>query len=138
MIARLLLSLSAGELHVHGWVYDLATGKVQVWDPELDEFVVPDEWVLADPVDPFIKRIRAGFILLQAGMAFGLIRDCLRLIEQCKGPLGHVNKYLDVQAEPLAEQLEAMEVEVARLAATPFEWSDFAAANPVLAVVLLI
>nr|WP_244431996.1 acyl-CoA dehydrogenase family protein [Rhodopseudomonas sp. B29] len=88
---------------------------------QMRDVVVPEEWVLADPVDPFIKRIRAGFILLQAGMAFGLIRDCLRLIEQCKGPLGHVNKYLDVQAEPLAEQLAGMEAEVARLAATPFE-----------------
>jgi len=88
---------------------------------QMRDVVVPESWVLADPVDSFIKRIRAGFILLQAGMAFGLIRDCLRLIEQTKGPLGHVNKYLDVQPEPIAEQLEAMELEVARLAATPFE-----------------
>ncbi|WP_416221097.1 acyl-CoA dehydrogenase family protein [Rhodopseudomonas palustris] len=88
---------------------------------QMRDVMVPDAWVLADPVDDFIKRIRAGFILLQAGMAFGLIRDCLRLIEQCKGPLGHVNKYLDVQPEPIAEGLAAMEAEVARLAATPFE-----------------
>lgn len=88
---------------------------------QMRDVVVPEAWVLADPVDPFIKRIRAGFILLQAGMAFGLIRDCLRLMQQTKAPLGHVNKYLDVQPEPIAEQLEAMEVEVARLAATPFE-----------------
>nr|WP_245258295.1 acyl-CoA dehydrogenase family protein [Rhodopseudomonas palustris] len=88
---------------------------------QMRDVMVPDNWVIADPVDDYIKRIRAGFILLQAGMAFGLIRDCLRLIEQCKSPLGHVNKYLDVQAEPLAEGLAAMEAEVARLAATPFE-----------------
>jgi len=88
---------------------------------QMRDVSVPDEWVIADPVDDYIKRIRAGFILLQAGMAFGLIRDCLRLIEQTKGPLGHVNKYLDVQAEPIAEGLAAMEAEVARLAATPFE-----------------
>jgi len=88
---------------------------------QMRDVVVPDSWVIADPADGYVKRIRAGFVLLQAGMAFGLIRDCIRLMEQTKGPLGHVNKYLDVQPEPLAEQLVAMEGEVARLAATPFE-----------------
>lgn len=88
---------------------------------QLRDVSVPDAWIVADPVDDYIKRIRAGFILLQSGMAFGLIRDCLRLIEQCRGPLGHVNKYLDVQPEPIADGLATMEAEVARLAATPFE-----------------
>ena len=54
-------------------------------------------------------------------MAFGLIRDCITLTEQTKSRLGHVNKYLEVQPENLAEQLAAMEAEVARLATSPFE-----------------
>ena len=29
---------------------------------------VPDELILAEQAGPFVKRIRAGFILLQAGM----------------------------------------------------------------------
>ena len=53
---------------------------------------IPDALVLADPSDAYIKRIRAGFVLLQAGMAFGLIRGCIALMNQVKGPLGHVNK----------------------------------------------
>ncbi len=88
---------------------------------QMRDVVVPEAWIVADPADSYIKRIRAGFVLLQAGMAFGLIRDCIRLIEQTKGPLGHVNKYLDVQPEALADQLVAMEALVAQLAATPFE-----------------
>jgi alkylation response protein AidB-like acyl-CoA dehydrogenase len=88
---------------------------------QMRDVVIPDSLIIADPADEYVKRIRAGFVLLQAGMAFGLIRDCIRLMEQTKGPLGHVNKYLDVQPEPLAEQLMAMEAAVARLAATPFE-----------------
>jgi alkylation response protein AidB-like acyl-CoA dehydrogenase len=88
---------------------------------QMRDVVIPESLIIADPADEYVKRIRAGFVLLQAGMAFGLIRDCIRLMEQTKGPLGHVNKYLDVQPEPLAEQLVAMEAEVARLAATPFE-----------------
>jgi hypothetical protein len=83
--------------------------------------MIPDALVLADPSDAFIKRIRAGFVLLQAGMAFGQIRGCVALMEQQKGPLGHVNKYLDRQPEDFREQLAALEAQVWRLAATPFE-----------------
>jgi alkylation response protein AidB-like acyl-CoA dehydrogenase len=88
---------------------------------QLRDVVISDDLVLADPSDAYIKRIRAGFVLLQSGMAFGLIRGCIELINQTKGPLGHVNKYLDVQPEHLAEQLAAMERDVEQLAATPFE-----------------
>lgn len=88
---------------------------------QMRDVFIPDSWVIADPAEAYVKRIRAGFVLLQAGMAFGLIRDCIRMMEQTRGPLGHVNKYLDVQPEPLAEQLAGMEAEVARLAASPFE-----------------
>jgi alkylation response protein AidB-like acyl-CoA dehydrogenase len=88
---------------------------------QMRDVVIPESWVIADPAEDYVKRIRAGFVLLQAGMAFGLIRDCIKLMEQTKPLLGHVNKYLDVQPEPLAEQLVAMEAEVARLAATPFD-----------------
>ena len=88
---------------------------------QMRDVVIPESWVIADPADEYVKRIRAGFVLLQAGMAFGLIRDCIKLMQQTRSSLGHVNKYLDLQPEPLAEQLAAMEAEVARLAATPFE-----------------
>ena len=88
---------------------------------QMRDVMIPNALVLADPVDDYIKRIRAGFVLLQSGMAIGLIRDCVVMMQQMKGPLGHVNKYLDVQPEALAEQLDAMEATVARLAVTPFE-----------------
>lgn len=88
---------------------------------QMRDVFIPDALVLADPVEDYIKRIRAGFVLLQAGMAFGLIRDCISLMEQVRGPLGHVNKYLDVQPDMLADKLAGMEKAVAELAATPFE-----------------
>jgi alkylation response protein AidB-like acyl-CoA dehydrogenase len=88
---------------------------------QMRDVFIPDGQILADPCDDYIKRIRAGFVLLQAGMAFGLIRDCVNLMQQVKGSLGHVNKYLDVQPEHVAEQLQAMESAVAKLAVTPFE-----------------
>jgi alkylation response protein AidB-like acyl-CoA dehydrogenase len=88
---------------------------------QLRDVTIPDAFVLADPSDAYIRRIRAGFVLLQAGMAFGLIRGCIDLMNQAKGPLGHVNKYLDVQPDALAAELAVMESTVEQLAATPFE-----------------
>jgi hypothetical protein len=85
---------------------------------------VPDAMIVADPVDAFIKRIRAGFILLQAGMAFGLIRGCIDIMRGVEGPLGHVNRYLDDRPEEVGEALQALHADVTRLAATPFEQSN--------------
>jgi alkylation response protein AidB-like acyl-CoA dehydrogenase len=98
-----------------------ALDGTRTFSVQLRDVVIPDSWVVADPADDYVKRIRAGFILLQSGMAFGLIRDCIRLMQRTRGQLGHVNRYLVVQPEELADQLAAMESEVARLAATPFE-----------------
>ncbi len=99
----------------------VALDGTRTFSVQMRDVFVPDSWILADPADEYVKRIRAGFVLLQAGMAFGLIRDCIKLMQRTRGPLGHVNKYLEVQPEDLAERLAAMEAEVAQLAITPFE-----------------
>ncbi|MCT4685267.1 MAG: acyl-CoA/acyl-ACP dehydrogenase [Roseicyclus sp.] len=85
---------------------------------------VPDAHVLADPINAYIPKIRAGFILLQAGMAFGMIEGCIALMEQVKGQLGHVNKHLPDQPEHFREKLEAMKAEVAELTKTPYDTSQ--------------
>ena len=41
---------------------------------------VGDDMILADPAGPYIKTIRAGFVLLQTGMAIGVIRDCIAMM----------------------------------------------------------
>jgi hypothetical protein len=82
---------------------------------------IGDDMILADPAGPYIRRIRAGFILLQAGMAIGVIRDCVAMMNEVRVQLGHVNKYLDVQPEHIADQLAEIEGEVAALCATPYE-----------------
>ena len=99
----------------------VALDGTRTYAVQVRDAFIPDALVLADPVDDYIKKIRAGFVLLQAGMAFGLIRDCIAMMEQVKAPLGHVNKYLDVQPEEIAAKLAGMEKTVATLAATPFE-----------------
>ena len=39
---------------------------------QMRDVFVPDAYLIADPVNDYIKNIRAGFVLLQAGMAVGL------------------------------------------------------------------
>jgi hypothetical protein len=84
---------------------------------------IPEEHVLADPIDTYIPKIRAGFILLQAGMAFGMIKSCIDLMEQAGNSLSHVNCYLPDQPGDFREQLAAMEAEVYDLCKTPFDTS---------------
>ena len=74
---------------------------------------------------PFVKKIRAGFILLQAGMALGLIRDCISIMDEVEAPLGHVNRYLPQQ--PVAVQAScspSSRREAMALARDPFNADD--------------
>jgi hypothetical protein len=81
---------------------------------------VPDELILADPAGPFVKKIRAGFILLQAGMALGLIKDCIALMDEVAPSLGHVNRYLPQQPTQFKELFAEFETEAMALARDPF------------------
>jgi len=90
---------------------------------QLRKAFIPDGRILADPIDDYLLKIRAGFILLQGGMAFGMVRSCIDLMEQTKPSLGHVNKYLPDQPEHFREKLDALESKVTRLAAIPYETS---------------
>ena len=88
---------------------------------QLRDAFVPDADILADPAEAYVKRIRAGFVLMQVGMGLGLARGCIRLIREVEGSLGHVNKYLDVQASDLQERADALEAEAFALAVHPFD-----------------
>jgi hypothetical protein len=119
--AMAIVPCAADGLTLSGNTKFVALDGTRTFAVQMRDVLIPDELVLADPSDAFIKRIRAGFVLLQAGMAFGQMRGCIALMEQTKGPLGHVNKFLDQQPEEFAETLDALEAQVERLAATPFE-----------------
>ena len=71
-----------------------------------------------------MKKIRAGFILLQAGMATGLIRDCIAIMNEVAGPLGHVNRYLPQQPVNFQDLLTELETETMQLARDPYNADD--------------
>ena len=85
---------------------------------------VPDEMILAEPAGPFVKKIRAGFILLQAGMALGLIKDCIQIMDEVDAPLGHVNRYLPQQPTQFRELHAEFEKETMALARDPYNADD--------------
>ena len=99
----------------------VALEGTRTYSVKFDNTFISDEMVIADPIDSYIPRIRAGFILLQAGMAFGIVRGCIDLMRQVERSHGHVNKYLEKQPGDFEDALAAMQDEVYDLARTPFD-----------------
>ncbi len=102
----------------------LAMDGTGTYGVQFRDVFVPDELILADPAGPFVKKIRAGFILLQAGMALGLIKDCINIMEEVDGSLRHVNRYLPQQPLQFKELFSEFETEALALARDPFNADD--------------
>ena len=80
---------------------------------------IPDSEVLAHPDASagYLARIQPGMFLSQLGMGIGLIRDCIRLIENVGKTHAHINAFEDDQADELQAALSGAEQEIFRLAA---------------------
>ncbi len=98
----------------------LAMDGTGTYGVQFRDVFVPDDLILADPAGPFVKKIRAGFILLQAGMALGLIKDCISIMDEVGPSLGHVNRYLPQQPVQFKELFAELETEAMALARDPF------------------
>lgn len=98
----------------------LAMDGTGTYGVQFRDALVPDGLILAEPAGPFVKNIRAGFILLQAGMALGLIKDCIAVMDEVGGPLGHVNRYLPQQPADFRLVFSELESETMELARDPF------------------
>src|ERR1700737_611275 len=102
----------------------LAMDGTGTYGVQFRDVFVPDALILAEPAGPYVKKIRAGFILLQAGMGFGLIRDCIAIMNEVDGPLGHVNRYLEQRPVDFQQLLSDLESETMKLARDPFNADD--------------
>lgn len=87
-----------------------------------DLFVCSDDLV-ADPAKPLIARIRGGFVLLQCGMAAGIVQGAIDSMWAVEGQLGHVNQYLEDRPADLQAELDALVARIMKLAETPFDTS---------------
>lgn len=90
---------------------------------------VPDAEVLAQPdeFDAFVARIKPGFVLMQTGIALGLIEDCIAIVRQCWQTHAHVNRYLDVQADTLQAKHDGARTAILDLARRVSEGRAFEA-----------
>ncbi|MBI5264281.1 MAG: acyl-CoA/acyl-ACP dehydrogenase [Bradyrhizobium sp.] len=102
----------------------LAMDGTGTYGVQFRDVFVPDDLILADPAGPFVKKIRAGFILLQAGMALGLIKDCINIMDEVERPLGHVNRYLPQQPVHFRDLAAELEAETMALAQDPFNTEE--------------
>jgi alkylation response protein AidB-like acyl-CoA dehydrogenase len=99
----------------------VALDGTRTFSVKLRDVHLCDDLVAAEAFADYLPRIRAGFVLLQAGMAFGLIEGAIELMEQVRGTIGHVNKYLPDQPEHFREKLSGIQERVFKLCETPFE-----------------
>ena len=90
----------------------------------LNEYFVPSDEVIADPAKPLIKKIRAAFVMLQCGMAAGVIQGAIDSMWAVEGQLGHVNCYLEDRPDTLQRELDALLDRIMTLAETPYDDRD--------------
>jgi alkylation response protein AidB-like acyl-CoA dehydrogenase len=102
----------------------LAMDGTGTYGVQFRDAFVPDDLILAEPAGPFVKKIRAGFVLLQAGMALGLIKDCIAVMDEVDGPLGHVNRYLPQQPADFRQLFSDLESATMELARDPYNPDD--------------
>ena len=93
------------------------------WGVRLDDHFVGEDTLIADPARPFISRIRAAFVLLQAGMAVGVTQGCIDSMREVEPLLGHVNQYLHDRPQELQAEYDELGARVSRLALTPYDGS---------------
>jgi alkylation response protein AidB-like acyl-CoA dehydrogenase len=86
-----------------------------------DDVPVNEDAVLAFPARPFARMIRAGFILLQLGIGFGIVRGAIDDIKAADRTLYDSNRYLPDRPELLENELGYLKAKAAALARTPLD-----------------
>jgi alkylation response protein AidB-like acyl-CoA dehydrogenase len=94
------------------------------WGLRLKDCFIGVDEVMAEPAKPWVVGIRAAFVMLQCGMAFGLVQGAIDSMRAVEPQLGHVNQYLDERPDDLQAELDALTARVMALARTPFDSSS--------------
>ena len=90
------------------------------WAVRLTDHFIGAAELIADPVRPFIGRIRAAFILLQCGMGLGVAQGAIDSMWTVERQLGHVNEHLEDRPADLQAELDPLTERTLALARTPF------------------
>ncbi len=90
------------------------------WAVRFTDAHVGADALVADPVRPFIGRIRAAFVLLQCGMGLGVTQGAIDSMWAVERQLGHVNEFLEDRPDELQAELDDLHARTMALAATPY------------------
>ena len=90
------------------------------WAVRMTDAFIGKDAVIADPVRPFIGRVRAAFILLQCGFGLGVAQGAIDSMWDVERALGHVNEFLEDRPDELQAELEALSERTLLLAKTPY------------------
>ena len=90
------------------------------WAVRLSDYKVDAMNLVADPVRPFIGRIRGAFVLLQVAMGLGVTQGAIDSMWRVEPQLGHVNQFLEDRPDELQAELDELTERVMRLARTPY------------------
>lgn len=93
------------------------------WAIELRDYFVNEDQVIADPVRPFIKRVRPAFVLLQTGFGLGVTQGAIDSMIEVEDALGHVNQFLHDRPSELQPELDRLKTKVHELGSDIFSGS---------------
>ncbi len=93
------------------------------WAIELRDYFVNEDQVIADPVRPFIKRVRPAFVLLQTGFGLGVTQGAIDSMIEVEDALGHVNQFLHDRPSELQPELEHVKTKIYELSSDIFSGS---------------
>ena len=100
-----LVPCDAEGLHLLQRAHFVALEGTRTFSLRFADVFIPTSWILADPVGPYLAKIRSGFMLMQIGMALGLIQGCIEIMRKADRTHKHLNSFLPDQPEMFEEEL---------------------------------
>lgn len=86
-----------------------------------EDVIIPDELVIDDNGAAFLRRCKAGIVLLQTGMGLGVAQSCINICSEMESLPASANMYLDDHPAELQYKLNEIREAVLNLAETPYD-----------------
>ncbi|WP_134701165.1 acyl-CoA dehydrogenase family protein [Ammoniphilus sp. YIM 78166] len=85
---------------------------------EFKDVLVPNEWILAEHADEFVRGVRAEFILKQTAVPLGIAQTSLESIDSLYKE-SEMNRYLPIKPEGLSQKIKSLRDQMYDLAKDP-------------------